>query len=488
MFSTNRIIEVALLSAVAAAITGCTVGPEYARPLTAADTDRGFVNAPVGWADANDIIETQTWWRHFGDPVVEKLVHTALENNTDLKAAAARVVEYQAIVTQARGVRLPDVSYSANRFRSKMSFNAPTGRVSFLTKTYSQELSVGYIADFFGKLKRSEQAAWADLLSVEQNRQALVHTIIAQVVGARIQIASLQRLLEIARANTQSWRSTLEIVERRYNAGLVGPLDVHLARENLAASQAAEPVLQRSVALAMHGLDVLLGQRAATSEMLPDTLPDNPYLEPVPASMPAALLDHRPDIRAAEAQLVAATERIGVSIAEMFPDLTFSAAAGYSSGNFRLMSATENEVYSAIIALAAPVFKGGQLKARVNASKARAEQAAANYAGVVLQALREVEDALVSEQMLGERLGKLRQRQEQAYKAEELARQRYSRGVEKLLIVLETQRRRRIAENEVVAVQNELWQNRVNLFLALGGDWDEPSDAIARINNSGNNR
>ena len=487
MFSTNRIILFVLLSAVAAVIIGCTVGPEYARPLTAADTDQGFVNAPAGWADANDIMEAETWWRHFGDPVVEKLVLTALENNTDLKSAAARVVEYRAIVTQARGVRLPDVSYSANRTRSKMSLNLPA-RVSFFSKTYSQELSVSYIADFFGKLKRSEQAAWADLLSTEQSRQALVHTIIAQVVGARIQIASLQRLLEIARANTQSWRSTLEIVERRYNAGLVGPLDVHLARENLAASQAAEPVLQRSVTLAMHGLDVLLGQRAATSEILPDTLPDNPNLKPVPPIMLAALLDRRPDIRAAEAQLVGATERIGVSIAEMFPDMTFSAAAGYNSGNFRLMSATENEVYSGIIALAAPVFKGGQLKARADASKARAEQAAANYAGVVLRALREVEDALVSEQMLGERLGKLQQRREQAYKAEELARQRYSRGVEKLLIVLETQRRRRIAENEVVAVENELWQNRVNLFLALGGDWDEPSDAIAQTNNSGNNR
>lgn len=488
MFNSNRIILFALLSAVAAAITGCTVGPEYERPLTAADTDDGFVNASGGWADANDIIEAQTWWRHFGDPVVEKLVLTALKNNTDLKAAAARVVEYRAIVAQARGVRLPDVSYSANRFRSKISFNPPSGLVSFLTTVYSQELSISYIGDFFGKLKRSEQAAWADLLATEQNRQALVHTIIAQVVGARTQIASLQRLLEIARANTQSWRSTLEIVERRYNAGLVGPLDVHLARENLAASEAAEPVLERSVALAMHALDVLLGQRAATSGMLPGTLGDVDSLSPVPPIMPAALLDRRPDIRAAEAQLVGATERIGVSIAEMFPDMTFSVAGGYSSGNFRMMSATENEVYSAIISLAAPVFKGGQLKARVNASKARAEQAAANYAGVVLQALREVEDALVSEQMLQKQLGKLQQRQEQAYKAEELARRRYSRGVERLLIVLETQRRRRIAENEVVAVENELWQNRINLFLALGGDWDVPSDAIAQINNSGNNR
>ena len=140
-----------------------------------------------------------------------------------------------------------------------------------------------------------------------------------------------------------------------------------------------------------------------------------------------------------------------------------------------MLTDPEAEVYSAIIALAAPIFKGGQLKAQVDAAKARATQAAENYAGVVLVALREVEDALVRQQTLKNRLEHLRERLKQASRAERLARERYMRGVEQLLIVLDTERRRRLAENELIVTTGNIWNGRVELFLALGGDWDVAS-------------
>ena len=451
-------------------LAGCMVGPDYERPQTAADGANGFVHAPQDWADSNDI-KTPSWWKRFGDPVIDGLVAEALENNTDLKIAAWRVLESEALLKQSHGIRLPDISYSADRTRSKSSFTLAETRLSFISQNYSQSLSVSYIVDFFGKLKRSERAAMSDLLSTRAGQKALIHSVIARVVASRVQIASLQRQLDIARQNTATWQQTQAIVRRRYNAGLVSSLDVYRTGENLAAAQAAEPALERSLAIAAHGLDVLLGRRPGTSAKLARTLPDLPGMEPVPIALPAALLDQRPDVIEAELRLAAGTERIGVSIAEMYPDLTLSAAGGYSANRFKMLTEPQSQIWSSLILLAAPVFKGGRLKAGVAAAEARAAQARAAYAGVVLKALAEVEDALVSEKMLRQRLERLQRRLQQARKSESLGRQRYMDGLERLLVILDTQRRRQIAEVELVHIKNELFNNRINLFLAIGGDW-----------------
>jgi len=467
MTKQTLIIITALALAACITITGCMVGPDYVRPETVADGGGGFINVPPGWTDVNDVCTGGPWWQCFGDRVTADLVLLALERNTDLKAAAAKVLEAEALLAQSGGTRWPQVSYSAGRTRSK----ALLGTTSYMTTAYSQDISISYIVDFFGKLRRSERAAVADLLATEANRQSLRHVIISQVVRLRIQIGTRQRLLEVARADIVSREQTLRIVERRYNSGLVGPLDVYMAKENLAAARAMEPQIIESIKLAQHSLDVLTGQRPGASAQVPDKIGDLGEPAPVPVGLPAALLDRRPDVRAAELRLRAATERVGVSIAAMFPDFTLTGTGGYRSDSFRLLSATENQVYSGIIALAAPIFRGGQLKAQADAAKARATQAAENYAGVVLVALREVENALVRQQTLKDRLDHLRERLKQALRAESLARERYARGVERLLTVLDTERRRRLAENELIVTKGNIWNGRVELFLALGGDW-----------------
>ena len=470
----NRFNKVTIWSAViliCVIISGCMLGPDYERPETAAVQGDKFIRTPAEWVDANDVVAVGRWWESFGDPVIGELVEEALENNTDLKAAAASVIEAEALLDQSFGVRLPDISYSANRTRTKMSFSLFGVRQSFYDTSYSQGLTINYIVDFFGKLRRAERAALADLLAAEESQRALTYSIIAQVVRGRVQLAIQQRLLDVARANIASWEQSLGVVERRYSEGLVGPVDVYMARENISAARALEPRIRQSLMLAQHSLDVLTGRRAGTSDVPSDELPRLPELGPIPMGLPAGLLDRRPDVKAAEMQLAAATERVGVSVASMFPDLTLTGTGGYVSSNFRLLSATENEVYSAVIGLAAPVFKGGALKAQVEASEARTERAAAHYAGVVLTALREVEDALVKQQMLTERIKQLQKRLGEAEQAEKLASDRYFQGVEKVLTVLETERRRRIAENELILAEGDLWNARIDLFLALGGDW-----------------
>jgi NodT family efflux transporter outer membrane factor (OMF) lipoprotein len=471
--------------------SGCKVGPKYSRPETIANSANTYVSPGIHNQDVNDIesVEIDKWWVRFGDSVTSDLVRRALGNNYDLKAAVARVLQAQASLAEARGRLWPDVSYGLNRDRSKRSLNLGAGpfggRFSIISETWTQDISVTYLVDLFGKLRHAKQAAWAEVFAAEANRQALVNSIIATVIRARIDIATTQKRLAIAKANTQSYSNTLEIVERRYSTGLVGPVDVRLARENLEASKALEPNIELSLLTARHGLDVLLARQPGAYEDLPDSLADLPDLEHLPIGVPALLLDRRPDVISAEFALRAANERIGVSIAQLYPDLTLTASYGASADRWRDIWEHFAETYSALFNLAQPIFRGGQLRAQVDAAKARYEELTANYASVVLTAMREVEDALVGEEMLQIQLEHAQRRFVEAKAAEELSKERYQRGVEGILTVLESERRRRISEEELAVLKGQIWTTRVNLHLALGGDWEKNESEVYMVKDNG---
>lgn len=473
------------MSAVLVCITGagCTVGPKYSRPQTAAETTAGYQRAGTHRQDVKDFNDVDRWWERFGDPPTAMLVREALANNYDLKAAAARVLQAQAALAEAHGRQLPDVSYSLSRARNKMSFNLGStpfggGRFSVLSTTWSQDISVAYMLDLFGKLKHAERAAWDQMLAAEATEQTLTNSLIASIVSARINIATIQRQLAIAKANTENQKKTLEIVERRYEQGLVGPVDIRLARENLAALQAVEPVIELSLIKARHAMDVLLARPPGSSEPLPATLADLPDLEPVPIGVPAALLDRRPDVRAAELALRSANEMVGVRIAQLYPDLTLSASYGASADTWEDIWKRYSETYGLLTGLVQPIFKGGQIRAQIDAAKARFEELAADYAGTVLTAMREVEDALAGEQMLQTQLEHARNRLREAEAAEELSRQRYQQGIDGILTVLESEQRRRMAEEDLTVLKGQIWTTRVNLYLALGGDWTDREEGI----------
>lgn len=451
----------------------CTVGPDPQRPGTIVDEALGYVHAPPTAAvTAADRDAITPWWHGFADEATDRLVEEALVANTDLRAAAARVVEARSQLRAARGARWPEISASASVTETRNSFVLPDiGRVTTDATTYTASLDVAYQVDVFGQLKRSAQAAWADVLAEEAARQTVLHSVIAEVVRARTQISTRRRAAELARDTRDSWSRSLETIDRRFRSGLATALELRLARENLASANAAVVLAEQQEAQARLGLDVLLGRRPGTGPALEALLAPLPEVTPVPLGLPAALLDRRPDLRQAEMRFTAATARVGVAVANLFPRLSLSGTAGANADGLSDLVSSDAFVFNLISNLAAPLFDAGQRRANVVAAEARAEQAAAAYAGTILRALREVEDALIRDNAARDRLTHLEVQVTEARAAKDIAEARYLRGVLPLLQLLESERRLRQAENTLVNAQGDTWGTRVDLFLALGGDW-----------------
>jgi NodT family efflux transporter outer membrane factor (OMF) lipoprotein len=452
----------------ALSLAGCTVGPDYARPGTVVDGAETFVHGQQASHEGHSM---SRWWESLADPATSELVERALAANTDLQAAAARVLEAMAVYEAVGGLRQPAVGASLSASR-EVTVLDPGGRnVRTYHTALQPAINVSWRADLFGQLRRSSRAAWAEALAAEASREAITHAIIAEVVRTRVNIATLQRRLALAGANVESRRETLRAVDRRFDRGIASAVELRLARENLAAAQSIIPLLEEQLFVARHALDVLLNVRPATGAQLPQTLPPVPGLESAPLAVPAALLDRRPDLRASEFRAIAGTERIGVAVADLYPNLTLSAGIAARAGSPGDLFRPDLLLANIAGNLVQLIYDGGSRRAEVRAAEARVLASAADYAGRVLNAVREVENALSADRLIIQRIELLRQRVEESTAAERAARERYQRGVESLLSVLEAERRARLAEDELILAQEALWENRIDLHLALGGDW-----------------
>jgi len=453
------------------------LGPDPSRPVSVADHAQPYANAAAPNDPNAPPPDVSRWWAAFDDPQLDALVNRALQRNTDMRLAAARVMQARAQLGVALGQRLPHVDIGAGRERRQTTFEFQGPRFVSRSTTWTAQGTVAWQADLFGRLRRGQQRARLDLESSVADRRAVMHSVIAAVVRQRARLAVYQRQLELARGTVESFERTLDVTEQRYEAGVAGALELRLARENLAGARARVPELEFLVAQTRHALDVLIARQPGAGDPIPDTLGELPPLDAPPAGMPVWLLERRPDLRATELAAMAEQAGIGQSLADLFPDLSISASGGYQGSDFEDMyPAPDTLIWSLATELSMKLFRGGALRANVDASEARAQAAAAEYAGAVLNAMREVENALARERTARRRYDELKQRVSEALEAERLAHQRYETGVTDLLTVLEVERRRREAQDQLYATQLTLWEARVNLHLALGGDWveDEP--------------
>ncbi len=478
-------------------ITACTMGPDYQEMETPVSGLATFYNAPDTENQFISGKQFSRWWRRMNDPWLDESVELLLADNLQLKEAAARIWQAWAQLGIARGSRFPSLSASGSASRRFQGIDtgvsafetaetgtgqpfdgagtqlqgSETGHVYFTQ--LEAGLSTSWQVDLFGGLERSSAAARLNYLASLANAEALIHSLISELARRRISSATLQQRINVAREAEENRKATLNIVERRYRRGVAGTgvTDVHLARENLAAVTSRIPDLRRRLKEELHLLDVLLGRPPGKTTAEEIHIPPLQPPGSVPAGLPAQLIDRRPDLRANELRLAASVEQVGVAVADLYPDLTLTGSIGLRGdelssffGSTHLFGAVAGDIMVRL-------FQGGRLRANIKLQEAEVREMAAAYAGNVLTALAEVETALSNGRYLSEQLDHLEDRLQNTRTAAQRLTEQYRSGLVPLLDVLAVERRRFEAEQEYVLVGQAAWNNRIALYLALGGDW-----------------
>ena len=449
----------------AALLSACAVGPDYRTPETAATP---FVAAPA--AGVNEQPFEAAWWEQFQDPVLDGLIERALTADLDLKIALARVEEARAFYGAARRDRWPGASAEIARTESRQQQPAfGTDRVDI--ESYDAGLAALWELDLFGRVRRGAQAAGADAdAAVAGLRDAQV-LVAAEVARNYVELRGAQKRLAVARANLGYQQETLELTRVRLELGRGSELDVASAAARRAATEATIPPLVAAETIAANRLAVLLGERpgALAAELRFREIA--PHLTTLAVDSPAALLQRRPDIRAAERELAAATARIGVAKADLFPRLTLSGFIGFVAGDADELGEGTSRAWSLSPVLSWAGFERGTY-ARVVVAEARAGAALASYELTVLRALEETENAFVTYGADRQRLEAVVEQATASRTAAELARIQYREGALDFLRLLDAERTLLQAEDEVAAAETNLNSSVVQIYKALGGGWE----------------
>jgi multidrug efflux system outer membrane protein len=470
--STRTTARVAGATLVACVLAGCTLGPDYKRPA---------VETPAAWrygADGTSSIGGLGWWELFRDPVLQGLIRTALDENKDVLVAVARVAEARAQLGVARGGQFPEVngssSYTNQRFsENSFPFNALPGSANINPQQdfYRTGLDMTFELDLWGRLRRATEAARADLLASEANRRTVLTTLVSDVAQTYFDLLELDREAAIDRRTLQSRQASLDLVRKRFDAGLAAELDVRQAEQELAAAAATVPDAERRVVQTENRLSILLGQNPGPIER--GTALSGQRMPPaVPAGLPSDLLERRPDVRQAEEKLVAANARIGEAKAAFFPRISLTGMFGLESASLSDLFTGPARVWQAGPTMTLPIFNAGRIASNFHATEAREQQALIQYRQTIQQAFRDVEDALIAHRKADEIRVQRELRVRAARQALALADLRYTEGLAAYLEVLDAQRQLFAAEIELASTTRDQLTAVVRLYKALGGGWE----------------
>jgi len=451
------------LSILALLGTGCTVLPvEPLETLTApADWSAQFPQAPG---------TPQRWLEDFDAPHLQELVASALADNPDLRAAAARVAAARARARIAGAPLLPDAELGLDAARSKQRIS---GGTSARTSTsFNLEAAVSWDPDVWGRLGNTARAAAVDAEAARADYRGARLLLAADVARSWFAAIEAELQVQLAARTVESFRDSLAVIEERYRAGLNTALDVRLARENVASGENVLATRRRERDAVLRTLEVLLGRYPRAELTVAAALPG--VRDAVPAGLPAALLERRPDLVAAERRLQAAGERLEEARKNRLPSVRLTASGGTASNQLRELLDWDNLVWSLLAGITQPLFQGGRLSAEQALAQADRGEAWAAYAQAVLVAFREVETALGADVRYVEQEAALRRASEEAGAAADLALARYRQGLTDIVTLLEAQRRAFTAESSRLRTARERLANRVALYLALGGDFGEP--------------
>jgi outer membrane protein, multidrug efflux system len=460
-------------------LAGCAVGPNYKRPQAAVPTQ--WTVAPTRGTETKSP-ETDEWWASFQDPELNSLVGRAASRNLDLKLALERVQEARAARGVARSGYFPSIDAAASGTRNRQNVIAPVGPqnspiiapVEF--NNFQGGLSASWELDVFGGVRRSVQAATADATAAEENRRDVLVILLGDVGRSYAQLRGFQRRLEIANKNIKTQQDTLDLTSARAKAGLATELDVSRAAAQLESTKAVVPTLLSGIDVSIHRLSVLLGEEpGALRSELEKTSPIPSAGPEVDVGLPSDLLERRPDIRRSEAQLAAATARIGEAKADLFPRFVLTGTAGRQATQLHDLTLGAGNFFSAGPGISLPLFTGGRIRSNIAVQTSRQREALIGYQSTVLSALEEVENALVGYSQEQERRDRLNEAVSHSQLAVDLATEQYKAGLVDFLSVLDAQRDLYANEDQLVQSQTNVTTDLVGLYRALGGGWSASS-------------
>jgi multidrug efflux system outer membrane protein len=463
-----------VLSIVAA---GCSFAPKQTQPVVVADIPDAYQSAPDSGS-----YQPQQWWTVFNDPVLDRLVDTALAANLDLREAVARVEEVRQRYRIARADLIPSVTANADAAHSSSPANVGIGGQfggstidRFEFTTYSASLGLSYEIDFWGRANNDTKAAVSDFLATESDYRTARLAVISATISTYLEIVDLRRRVELTGLNVELLADRADLTDKRYFRGLTSSFELYTFRSLYRNTQAGLPVLESQLADARGRLAVLLGRyvgsldpilMAQADDMVPDIV-----LDPVPAQLPAALLEERPDVMAAWRRMEAARFRIGARKAELYPAIRLNASAGLQTSSISNLFRVDQYFLNLLGGLTAPLLQGGRLRANASAAEAVFQQRAAVYVRTVLTAYSEVETSLQNLENQKERYDFLQRQRTSAQGSVDFQLRSMERGVGRYIEYLDARSNLVAVETNLASAERALAEARLGVHRALGGAW-----------------
>lgn len=466
--------------AVSGLLGGCVVGPDYRRPE--APTPAAWQQAPTQTSALSD-----AWWTLFDDTELANHVEATLAANQDLAAALARYDQSRALLGVARADEFPDVSVDPAYARARTSGTVGNPLPNLETTLWQAPVDVAYELDLWGRVRRSVEAAGADVEGRADAIATLRLSLAASAASTYLSLRSTDRDIDVLARTVALREDALRLADRRAHAGVVGDLDVLRARADLSQTKADLSDAHRRRDNLEHALAVLEGLNAPDFHVA--AKPWTPTVPEVPAGLPSTLLERRPDVAADERALASASARIGVARAAFFPQVRLTASGGVASDSLGDATARDSRIWSIGPSVHLPVFEGGRNRSRLQAAEATYREAFATWRQSGVVAFREVQDALADTTWLRERGTELDATVDAATAAAKVSRSRYDRGLAGYFEVVDSDRQALASQRAAIANDQQRLLAAVSLIKALGGGWQEgapvprqPVDATAAAN------
>ena len=462
-----------LVTIACALLAGCVMGPDYQRPAVTAPA--AFQYEPKDAADTANTL----WWKQFQDPVLDQLIAEALAHNANIMIAAANVEQATAILTQVRSPLFPQLGYGATGERTRQvepAFASQLPNYPNPVTAYQAALSASWELDLWGRIRRQSEAALANALATDEARRGVVLSLVASVASSYLQLRGLDAQLAVAQQTLGTYGESVKLFELQFEYGQVSQMNVAQAQSQYESAAAQIPLIESQIAQTQNSLAVLIGRDPgpiARGKSLDDLA-----LPKVPAGLPSALLERRPDLLQAEQQLVAANAQIGAAKALYFPTISLTGAFGGASNDLSNLFKGTSRVWSYAGTFVGPIFTFGAVSGQVAQAEATQKAALLNYELAIRNAFADVDNALVANQKLQEQLAAQTRLVAALKQYSELARMQFDGGYTAYSTVLQAEQALFPAELSLASIRGSMFASSVNIYKAMGGGWVTEADKL----------